>query len=428
VKWNVKKNDVSHSVMRICIHRGTKEIGGTCVEIKSQGKRIVLDVGLPLDAGDPDDFPLHPIKGFDAPDPSLLGVVISHPHQDHYGLAYRLPKETTFLIGEAAEAILAASGLFSPAGVVLQNVVHLRDRQPIPLGPFTITPFLVDHSAYDSYAVLVEADGRRLFYSGDFRSHGRKASLIDKLIADPPKNVDVLLMEGTCIGRENADRAFPTEAGLEGKFVELFQETAGMPLIWCSGQNIDRIVTVFKACKRAGRQFIIDVYTAEILRATGNDRIPQASWNGIKVFLPTSQKRHIILENAFDVSNAYRPWRIFSEELSEAATRSVILFRPSMVRDLEKANCVSGASVIISMWGGYIESAQNRPFVDWTRQKNIRIHHCHTSGHASVADLKRLRNAFPNAVAVPVHLADRGGFADLFENVVTHEDGEWWTL
>ena len=38
--------------MRICIHRGTREIGGTCVEIESQGKRLVLDVGLPLDCLD----------------------------------------------------------------------------------------------------------------------------------------------------------------------------------------------------------------------------------------------------------------------------------------------------------------------------------------------------------------------------------------
>jgi ribonuclease J len=51
--------------MKARIHRGTKEIGGTCVELESQGKRIVLDVGLPLDVADPDTFPLHPIKGFD---------------------------------------------------------------------------------------------------------------------------------------------------------------------------------------------------------------------------------------------------------------------------------------------------------------------------------------------------------------------------
>ena len=39
--------------MRIRIHRGTKEIGGTCIEAEARGKRIALDVGLPLDA--PDD-------------------------------------------------------------------------------------------------------------------------------------------------------------------------------------------------------------------------------------------------------------------------------------------------------------------------------------------------------------------------------------
>jgi ribonuclease J len=86
--------------MMACIHRATKEIGGTCVEIESLGKRIVLDVGLPLDVADPETFPLHPVKGFVKPDPDLLGVVISHPHQDHYGLAPRLRKETLFLIGE----------------------------------------------------------------------------------------------------------------------------------------------------------------------------------------------------------------------------------------------------------------------------------------------------------------------------------------
>src|SRR5687767_12854155 len=115
--------------MRVCIHRGAQEIGGTCIEIESQGMRIVLDVGLPLGTDDPDTFKLHPIKGFAAPDPSLLGVIISHPHQDHYGLARCLPEPTHFLIGQAAEAILEAAALFSPSGLKLKNVSHLIDRK-----------------------------------------------------------------------------------------------------------------------------------------------------------------------------------------------------------------------------------------------------------------------------------------------------------
>ncbi len=244
------------------IHRGCHEIGGNCIEIESQGKRIVLDVGLPLDAVNPDEFELHPIHGFGSPDESLLGVVISHPHQDHYGLAHRLPQETPFLIGRAAEAILDAAALFSPAGLKLKNVRHFVDRIPFILGPFTITPFLVDHSAYDSYAVLIEADGRRLFYSGDFRVHGRKAYLVEKLIANPPTNVHILLMEGTCIGRDPDEGGSLWEDDLVARFVDYFRQSPGMPFVWCSGQNIDRIVTIFKACRQVRRQFIVDMYTA----------------------------------------------------------------------------------------------------------------------------------------------------------------------
>src|SRR5579863_186344 len=211
--------------MKVRIHRGTKEIGGTCVEIESQGKRLVLDVGLPLDGADSETFPLHPVKGFEKADPDLLGVVISHSHQDHYGLAHRLPKETPFLIGKAAQNILAAAKVFSPTGLHLENVLNLNDRKPITLGAFRITPFLVDHSAYDAYAILVEAVGADLFYTGDLRAHGRKGSLFQRLLRHPPEHVDVLLLEGTTLGRSDTEQGFPTEADLENRFVELFKQT-----------------------------------------------------------------------------------------------------------------------------------------------------------------------------------------------------------
>ena len=51
--------------MRIRIHRGTKETGGTCIEFEAAGKRIALDVGLPLNAGDQDHQDLLPlVPGF----------------------------------------------------------------------------------------------------------------------------------------------------------------------------------------------------------------------------------------------------------------------------------------------------------------------------------------------------------------------------
>ena len=414
--------------MKACIHRGTKEIGGTCVEIESQGKRIVLDVGLPLDVTDPDEFPLHPVKGFEKADPNLLGVVISHPHQDHYGLAYRLPKQTQFLIGKAAEGILAAAGIFTPAGLRMDRVIHLEDRKPIVLGPFTITPYLVDHSAYDAYAIQVEADGVSLFYSGDLRAHGRKGKLIQKLLRQPPRHVDVLLMEGTTLGRANTQKGFPSETDLEKRFVELFNKTPGMPLVWCSGQNIDRLVTVFRACKRTGRQFIIDMYTAHVLRATGNPKLPQAGWDRIKVFLPLSQKRQIKWKKRFDVSDSYKPYRIDNRQLAAAAPHSVMLFRPSMIEDMEQAGCLDGSRLICSMWSGYLKDERQKPFLEWLDRNEIPLDECHTSGHASVSDLVKLRRVFADAPVVPIHTDQPERFEEVFGNVQRQRDGVGWEV
>lgn len=412
--------------MQVCIHRGTKEIGGTCIEIESGGQRIVLDVGLPLDVVDSDALPLPSVSGFEAPDVSLLGVIISHPHQDHYGLAYRLPAETRFLIGGAARSILLAADVFTPEGASFENVTLLEDREPIALGPFTITPFLVDHSAYDAYAILVEAEGKRLFYSGDVRAHGRKGRLFERLVHDPPASVDVLLMEGTTIGRQA--QAFPTEAALETRFVELFQQTDGMPLVWCSAQNIDRLVTIMRACIKTSRQLIIDMYAAHVLRATGNDRVPQASWDQVKVFLPRSQKRQIVRSGRFDIAASYRASRIFPEQLANAAATSVMLVRPSMLEELADARCITGARLICSMWSGYLRDPKTQPLHTWLSLHGIPLDECHTSGHAAVPDLQRLRHAFPNSPLVPVHTAEPASFEELFGNTQLHDDGEWWSV
>ena len=246
--------------MRVRIHRGTKEIGGTCIEVEARGKRIVFDVGLPLDA--PDDGHedlLPPVDGFRTADGSLLGVIISHPHQDHYGLARHIRPEVPVYIGRDAHAILTAASAYVPNGHAFQNPRFLSHRSPLELGPFRVTPHLVDHSAFDAYGLLIEADGRRVYYSGDFRAHGRKSGLFEAMIKHPPQNIDVLLMEGTTIGRTGTGKGFSSEADLEEAFVQAFSETEGIHFVWASAQNIDRIVTIFRAAKRTNRLFVIDL-------------------------------------------------------------------------------------------------------------------------------------------------------------------------
>jgi ribonuclease J len=413
--------------MRIRIHRGTHQVGGTCVELESQGKRIILDIGLPLDS-EPFDVPLPSVSGFSEPDSSLLGIFISHPHLDHYGLYSKVHKEVPIMIGDAAQRIIKAAGDFIPGDFKFNNTIEIKNKALITIGPFTLTPFLVDHSAYDAYALLVEADGQKLFYSGDFRAHGRKGVLLERLISNPPKKIDVMLMEGTTLGRTGKDDKYPSESKLENKFIEIFKETKGMVLIWCSGQNIDRLVTIYRACKRSRRQFVADMYTAHILRSIGNPNLPQPGFPNYFVYLPWTQKQTIIKNEKFELSNSFRTCRIYPEQLKEESNHIVMLFRPSMKTDLERADCLSGATLIYSLWFGYLKQEQYRPFLEWLKEKSIPLMHCHTSGHAPVADLKRLADALNPKMLVPIHTFEPDKYFDYFQNVVLKNDGEWWEV
>jgi ribonuclease J len=214
--------------MRVCIHRGSKQIGGSCVEVESCGQRLIIDFGLPLDAEENNRQYLPKIAGLDGSDPSLVGVLISHPHLDHFGLLAHISPKIPVGMGAAARCILEAAAPFLPRNwPTPARGWNYQSEQSFDIGPFRVTPFLVDHSAYDAYALQIEGGGKRVFYSGDFRVHGRKASLFERLVANPPTNIDALLLEGSSIGRIGDDQQFSTESDTEAQLVQVFSATEG---------------------------------------------------------------------------------------------------------------------------------------------------------------------------------------------------------
>ena len=75
-----------------------------------------------------------------------------------------------------------------------------------------------DHSDLDAYPLLVETDGKMVFYIGDSRVRGRKAALLQKMVRNPLTGISTLLVEGITIGRAELDRGFPSEDHLEAQF------------------------------------------------------------------------------------------------------------------------------------------------------------------------------------------------------------------
>ena len=74
-----------------------------------------------------------------------------------------------------------------------------------------------------------------------------------------------LLLEGTTIGRES--EPFKSETKIERELIDVFKQQGKINLIYTSGQNIDRLVSIYKACNKTGKTLVVDVYIAAILNA-----------------------------------------------------------------------------------------------------------------------------------------------------------------
>lgn len=415
--------------MRARIHRGAQEIGGNCVELEAGGKRLVLDIGRPLWAEASDPVPLPSVAGLaSGTDRSLLGVVISHAHPDHYGLAGLLPDAVPLYMGAATGRILRESQFFTPMGLDREPAEVLVDRQPLVVGPFAITPYLVDHSAFDAYALLVEADGRRLFYTGDLRAHGRKAALFKRLLREPPTGVDVLLIEGTRLGRAESSQGPTDEADVERRCVEILRRAEGIVLVAFSMQNVDRLVSLYRAALRAGRDLVLDLYGAAVTLATGNPNIPQPGTDRVRFLVPQAQRAKILRTRQFERVHLIHRARIYPEQLSPEAGRLVLSFRPSMIRELERAECLHGAEVIWSMWPGYLQEERMIDFREFLDRHQIPLTVLHASGHATVEDLVRLAETMEPKRIVPIHTAHPERFAGIFGHAEPRRDLEWWEI
>lgn len=405
--------------MKLTIHRGTHEIGGSCVQVTSGDCSILLDAGSPL-AESRTDVDLRKIDFSD--------LFISHPHQDHFGLIETLGSDKIVHIGETARQLVETTRIFLGKPPLTNTFSPLNNRTWVELRPgFRVMPYLMDHSCVDAFGFLIEADGKRLYYSGDFRAHGRRKQAFDWFLNDPPRDIDLLLMEGTMMGRDNT--TFADEEAVEQGMLDVLRKHNDMAcFLICSGQHIDRLCAAYRACIKANRIFVIDIYTAYILRIVAS-RFPSLpdinTAKNIKVLtkgLTAGAHYKKISENrshfgAF-TRDIFRPRTNISIDEILSEPRRYFL-KISNFSDLMTG--LKDCSVIYSMWSGYLEEQKYR---DIKQHSKVAFYEIHTSGHAVREDLRRFAAALNPKRLVPVHTERATDYSPMFENVVVLKDGE----
>ena len=407
--------------MKINIHKGTNEIGGSCIELSTDNTTILLDYGTPLKKG---SIPINIEKKVDA-------IIISHPHQDHFGELDKVNKEIPTYCGELSLELMNAAKPFTGEEILNNNFYIYKSFEEFRIGDFTITPYLVDHSAADAHALLVEADGQKILYSGDFRANGRKSKLFDKMINNEKlNNVDVLLMEGTMLERSNDD--FPDEKSVENKIYETIKENDYVSFMIGSSQNIDTIISVYRACKRTNKIFVIDIYTAWVLEKfkIASKHIPNMEWENIQILTKHGKYYKRLKENPELFSGFKNEIFKHAVDLNAVAKNPSNYFfkiSPWHIEKVINKTKVNMANIIYSQWKGYREkefSTEDTVELYDRLESRHKWVYAHTSGHADLDALKRYATTINPKKLIPIHTEYKEKFASIFDNVVVLNDNE----
>ena len=89
----------------------------------------------------------------------MSAVVLSHAHQDHYGFLRFIHPDIPLYMSVGTKSLVEVSNVFLDTRVNLGQAETFPMWQPFRVGEFSITPYLMDHSAPDAAAFHIEADG-----------------------------------------------------------------------------------------------------------------------------------------------------------------------------------------------------------------------------------------------------------------------------
>ncbi|MBO6119043.1 MAG: MBL fold metallo-hydrolase [Lachnospiraceae bacterium] len=372
--------------MKIRILRGTNQIGGSSVIITTQNAKIVMDFGSELN----DNPQKLEVDGLTSGKSDIDTVFFSHNHGDHVGLIDTINNDIPIYMGKTSLELLK---MFAERTKERQYTLKTLDRvktfekkEKIVIKDIVVTPYFVDHSAFDAYMFLVEAEGKKILYTGDFRDHGFIGKGFEPVLQNHVGKVDAVICEGTTLNRDDSKTL--TEMELQREIGKVINSNKYV-FVMCASTNIFRIEGICSAVKD-GKCKLSDKYQSGII--------------------------NYIKENYKDVSYLYcNSLSEYNENDKDKYEKYGFVMFIRQGKYFKKImDEYKDAKIIYSMWHGYLDK-KNGDDRETLRDffGNREIIELHTSGHATKGAIKKLIDiTSPNHV-IPIHTEAKKKFREL---------------
>ncbi|MCQ2362619.1 MAG: MBL fold metallo-hydrolase [Acidaminococcaceae bacterium] len=362
-------------MLRIIFHKDPERVGGGITEISSNGKRLIIDMGADMDKGFDYEEPNPNIDGLTVGDANVGAILITHYHADHIGLLkYALPNIPVYM-SEATQAVAKImEGGFSPYYETLEKAKIIRfenfGKTFSPCEGFEVIPLRVDHSAFDAMAYVVKVEGKKIFFTGDYREHGYTGFKIKKLFKMYAGDADVIITEGTQVSRQSA--GIISENKLQKGFTEICKKNKYV-LYMGSSTNLDSVISMALAAKKTGKCLsYIDEYSEKMAKTLAG----------------------------FAKLDLYQNWQPVERDVTKGR---VVVCRMGNISYIKKFFEKHGKDTVLvySMWNGYIEDEPKLQELE--KKLGDRFIKLHSSGHAGRELIQGVLAICGKAKVLPMH-------------------------
>lgn len=240
---------------------GSGEIGMNLNLYAHKGKWLMVDCGMSFAD---DHFP-----GVDLvfPDPvfierekdQLLGLVVTHGHEDHIGAIPHLWRQFQCAIYATPFTAALIQDKLSEFGLLDEVELHIVEHDgPFELGGFTITYLALAHSTAEGHGLVIETSVGTLFHTGDWKLDPNPligpVCPSDKLKALGDRGVLAMVGDSTNVfNPENAG----SEMAVRDSLIEICQNIKGRIVLTTFASNVARLDTAGEVARATGRHLVL---------------------------------------------------------------------------------------------------------------------------------------------------------------------------